>query len=261
MKKIFAILILSFLIFTSCIKKETKESSYDKIINRDILIAGVKTDSKPFGYISNITGEPEGFDVDIAKIIAQDILGSERKIKFVSVDPNTKIEALTSGEVDIVVATMSVTPQRELFVDFSVPYYFAGQTALVPEDSSIYTFADLKDKTTIVVLGTTAEKNIRRIIPTAKIIGYQSYKEAFEAFLNGDGDAISSDNTILAGFLIDHPGYRLLKNKITKEPYAVAFAKPQFEGDDKLKNSINVVINRLHKDGTLNKLKQKWKLK
>lgn len=258
MKKLISLIILSLLIFTSCGKKEEIENSYDKIIKRDILIVGVKEDSKPFGYISEASGEYEGFDIDIARYIAQDMLGSERKIKFVSVTPNTRIEAVTSGEVDMVIATMSITPQREYLIDFTQPYYIAGQTAMVKEDSDIHTFADLKNKTTIVTLGSTSEKNIRGIIPTARIIGYKNYQDAFNAFEQGVGDAISTDNTILSGFLMDHCCYRILKNKISQEPYAIGIKS---EDNKKLKKNLDVIINRMQKDGTIKSLKEKWQLK
>ncbi len=257
MKKIlFPILILVIIFFTGCNKKP-ELTTLDKIIERDILIVGVKNDSKPLGFI-NKSGNYAGFDIDIAKYIAKDLLGSDRKIKYVAVTPNTKIEAITSGEVDMVIAAMSITPQREYFVDFSAPYYIAGQSALVKKDSNIFHFADLKHKKIIVVLGTTAEKNIRRIIPTASLIGYKNYSEAFKAFKAGEGDAISSDNTILSGFLIDNPEYRMLKNRISQEPYAIAIKK---EDNPKLKKNLNIIINRISKDGTIKDLKTKWNIR
>ncbi len=259
MKKILCLLIFSLFIFMGCTKKEV-ESQYDKIIKRDVLIVGVKTDTIPFGFISETTHQPEGFDIDVARYIAQDILGNSRKIKFVSVEAGNKIEAVASGEVDMIIATMSITPQRQLLIDFSKPYYFAGQTALVREDSNIHTFSDLKHKTTIVVLGTTAENNIRRIIPTARIIGYKNYTEAFNSFIQGNADAISTDDTILSGFLINHKGYRILKNKISKEPYAIGLRKPEDGEDDRLKRNVDQIITRMYQDGTLRELKKKWNL-
>ncbi len=258
MKKILCLLILSLLLLTACGKKED-ENAVDKIIKRDLLIVGVKTDSKPFGFISKSTGEHEGFDVDVARYIAKDIIGNERKIEFVEVNPNSRIEAITSGEVDMVIATMSVTPSRQYLIDFSVPYYIAGQTALVKADSDIHTFSDLKKKTTIVVLGTTAEKNIRNIIPTARIVGYKNYKEAFQAFIEGKGDAISTDDTIISGFLMDSDAkkYRILKNRISQEPYAIGMKQDE---DKKLKKTVDIIITRMKKDGTLRALKQKWHL-
>ena len=257
MKKIISLLILSLLLLTGCGKKQ-EISTYDKIVERDYLIVGITTESKPFGFISETTNEPEGFDIDVARYIAKDMLDSERKIEFVSIQPEERIEAITSEKVDMVIATLSITPQRQYFIDFSQPYYIAGQTALVREDSDIHTFSDLKDKTTIIILGTTSEKNIRGIIPTAKIIGYKSYSNAFKAFEEGNGDAISTDNTILSGFLMDHSGYRMLKNKISKEPYGIGIK--QNDEDTKLKRNLDIIINRMQKDGTLKKLKEKWQL-
>ena len=257
MKKLISILILSLLLLTGCGKKQ-EPSTYDKIIERDMLIVGITTESKPFGFISQTTNEPEGFDIDVARYIAKDMLDSERKIKFVSIAPEKRIEAITSEQVDMVIATLSITPQRQYLIDFTQPYYMAGQTALVREDSDIYTFSDLRDKTTIIILGTTAEKNIRGINPTARIIGFKNYNNAFKAFAEGSGDAISTDNTILSGFLMDNEGYRILKNKISKEPYGIGIK--QTENDEKLKNNLNIIINRMHKDGTLKNLKEKWQL-
>ena len=259
MKKLFSLLILFVLLLTSCGKKK-EETSLEKILNRDLLIVGVKTDAKPFGFISETTGEHAGFDIDVARYVAQDLLGSERKIKFVSVTPSTRIEAITSGEVDMVIATMSIVPQRQYLIDFSKPYYIAGQTALVKKDSDVRTFADLGKKTTIVVLGTTAEKNLRRIIPTAKIIGYKTNKEAFRAFEEGVGDAISNDDTILSSFVSNHNEYKMLKNRISREPYAIGFKKSETE-DNELKRLLDIIITRMHKDGTIKELKNKWQLK
>ena len=207
MKKIIlSILIIALIGLTGCTKKKEFVSSYDKIVEKDLLVIGVREDARPFGFIDKDTNERQGFDIDLARIIAKDILDSEKKIEFVPVNVNTRLEAVTSGEVDMVIATMSITPQRQYFVDFTIPYYIAGQTAVVRKDSNINSFFDLKDKRIIIVLGTTAEKNIRKLFPTAKLIGYKTYKDAYEAFKDGEGDAFSTDNTILAG-LIDDEDY------------------------------------------------------
>lgn len=258
MKKILlSIFVLMFIFLTGCASEDKKvETQLEKIIARDVLVVGVKTDSKPFGYINRNTGEVEGFDIDIAKYIAKDMLGSERKIKLVPVTPNTRIEAILSGQVDMVIATMSITPQRQFLIDFTQPYYIAGQTVMVKEDSTIQNFSDLRKKTTIVVLGTTTEQNIRRIIPTARLSGYKNYEEAFKAFKEGKADAFSSDNTILSGFLMDNKGYRILKNKISQEPYAIGIMKN--EEDNSLKKNLDIIIHRMQKDGTIKSLKKKW---
>ena len=257
MKKLICLLILSLIFLTGCGKKLEK-NALEKILDNDVMVVGVKTDSKPFGFISQATGDFEGFDVDVARYIAKDLLGSERKIKFVSIDTGNRIEAITSGQVDMVIATMSITPQRQYLIDFSIPYYIAGQTAMVKEDSDIYSFGDLKRKTIIISLGSTAEKNIRRILPTTRMIGYKSHQEAFQAFKEGKGDALSEDDVILAGYMIDNPGYRLIKTRISREPYAIGIK----QYDDKtLKITLDDIITRMKKDGTIKELKEKWHLK
>jgi len=259
MKKICTLfLLLMFFFTTGCnFDKRSKLNDIQRIKEQGYITVGVKTDSKPFGFINKKTGKNDGFDIDIAKYIAKNILGSEDGVKYVQVTPSSKIEAILSGEVDMVIATMSITPQRQFLVDFSIPYYIAGQTAVVRDASDIHNFSDLRNKVTIIVLGSTAEENIRKILPTAKLYGFKTYTEAFNAFQNGQGDAISTDNTILSGFMMENKGYRMLKIKISQEPYAVAFKKN--EKDDSLKKTINMVLRQLEKDGTLKKLKKKWK--
>lgn len=257
MKKIICLLILSLILLTGCSKKQ-EQNAIEKIIDRGYLIVGVKTDSYPFGFINKETGENDGFDIDIAKYIAAELLGSERKIQYISVTPATRIEAITSGEVDMVIATMSITPQRAYLIDFSKPYYAAGQTALVRKNSKIYTFSDLKHKTTIVLLGSNAERNIRNIIPTARIIGYKNYDDAFNALLNNKGDALSTDDTILSGLIHNNPNYRILKNRISKELYAIGIK--QYD-DKKLKNYVDTTITRMINDGKIKELEIKWGLK
>lgn len=257
MKKIICLFIILLTFLTGCTTKKEK-SVYDQIIEKDKIVVGVKTNIKPFGFIDEETQENKGFDIDIAKYIAKDILGSDTKIKFVKVTSNTRVEAITSKKVDMVIATMSVTPQRAFLVDFSVPYYVAGQTAVVKKDSKIYNYSDLKRKKVIVILGTTAEQNVRRIIPMARIIGFKDYDDAYNALLNDEADALISDDTILADFILKHKNYRLLSSKLSKEPYAIAIRKE--EDNKKLKQALDVIINRMNKEGTLKYLNNKWHL-
>lgn len=241
---------------TSACEKKEEINTLEKITNRDLLIVGVKQDAGPFGHINEL-GEYEGFDIDVAKYIANKLLDSEKKVKFVNVTSNTRIEAITSGEVDMVIATMSNTASRRYLIDFSIPYYTAGQTAVVKEDSAIYSFSDLKDKNTIVVLGSTSEQNLRRIIPTARIVGYNNYKEAFQALKEGKGEALSTDDTIIFGFIHENEGYRALKNRLSSEHYAIGIKQT----DDKhLKEMLDAIINDMQRDGTLRELRKKWNL-
>lgn len=254
-KKIFILIFMLVFLTAGCGKKEKPQDIYRSIINRGKLIVGVQYDAKPFGFIDK-DGQLEGVDVDIAKELANRILGSESRVEFKKVSPSTRIEAITSGEVDMVIATMSITPQRKLIVSFSDPYFIAGQAIAVPIDSDIKTYNDLNNKNVIVVLGTTGEKNLRYFAPSAVIQGYKSYSEAFEAFKKGRADAITTDDSLLMGFVMDNKNFKILPKRLTQEPYGIAFKNS--EDAASLKVNINRMIQDMQSDGTLNAIKKKW---
>lgn len=256
MKKFLLIFLLFCFISAGCSKKEAPSDTYDKILKRGYVIAGIREDAGVFGRV-NKQGENEGFDIDLAGYIAEKFTGSKKNIKFKVLTPAERIEAASSGEADIVIAALSDTLSRRDLIDFSIPYYTAGQTAAVKKDSRIYNFSDLKDKVIIVVLGAASEQNIRRIMPAAKIVGYKSYKEAFDALKKGKGDAVSTDDTILAGFLAENKGYRMLKNRISAEYYSIGIQKTE---DKILKKRLDAVIEEAKQNGYLKSLKEKWKL-
>lgn len=254
--KILSILLICFIFVLSGCGKAKKLNQYEQIIKRDKLIVGVKSDSKPFGFIDVNSLEIVGFDIDIAKRIAKDILGDENKIKLVPVTPENRIETLTSGKADIIVATMSVTKQRQEIIDFSEPYYVAGQSAAVLSNGKIHSYSDLNRKRVLVVLGTTTSLDIKNTIPGSFIVGYKDYNELFDALKNSKGDAAATDDAILAGFVMDNPEYKILNPRLTIEPYAVGLRKGQDSAA--LKYAVNRTIVNMKSDGTISALKQKW---
>lgn len=256
MKKITLILILCLcFLFTGCVQKQDNTSALDKIIKRGKIIIGVKYDTKPFGYMDE-KQQLVGYDIDLAKIIAKEILGDESKVEFKQVTPSSRILALNSGQVDMIIATMTITPQRLEVVDFSLPYYIAGQAILVPQKSDINSMSDLNGKKVIIIFGTTAEKNLRLNAPEAKISGYKTYTDAYSALKNGRADAITSDDTILLGLAIQDKTLKLLPKRYSREPYAVAFRKGAESAT--LEEKVNFVIKDLMTSGELAHLKAKW---
>lgn len=262
MKKSLLILVIVFvsifllgLISILCFKPKTQPTLMENILKRDKIIVGVKYDSKPFGF-KDKNGVLLGFDVDLAKKIAQNILGDENKVEFVEVTPSSRILTLTSGSVDMIIATMSITPHRQNVVNFSIPYYVAGEALMTPVGSDIGGLTDLRDKRVIVVLGTTAEKNIKQLVPSSIIKGYKTDYEAFEALKSGRGDALVNDDTILAGLISNDSNFKILSKRYTQEPYAIAFR--QDEESDSLRININHILEHMQKSGELNRLKNKW---
>ncbi len=252
-------LLIMFLaiILVACVNGDKpRQDIMDKIKQRGYIIAGVKYDARPFGFIDE-DQKLKGFDIDLLKEIAKRILGDKNKIQFMQVTSSTRIPELTSGNIDVVAATMTINAKRKRVIDFSDTYYIAGQTLLVPRDSEIESVNDLSGRTVMVVLGSTSEKNIREMVPDAKILGFRTYTEAFSALKAGRGDALTTDDTIIAGMVSEDPeNFKMLPERFTQEPYGLGFKKGT--ETQSFQNQINKVLQEMKDDGTLEKIRVKW---
>ena len=251
------IVLMSLLIIVvGCNNNQNKETLLEVIKERDYIIAGVKYDAKPFGFI-NRDQELQGFDIDMLKEIAKRLLGDKTKIEFRQVTSATRIQELTSGNIDIAAATMTINDKRKRVIDFSDVYYTAGQTLMVPIGSDIESVNDLSGKTVLVVLGSTSEKNIRNLVPDAKILGFRTYTDAFAALRAGRGDALTTDDTIIAGMISEAPDkFKMLPERFTKERYGMGFKKSDYTKT--FQERVNDILKAMKEDGTLNKIRVKW---
>ena len=174
---------------------EIKESGTVKI--------GVFSDKAPFGYVDD-QGEYQGYDVYYAHRIAED-LGVD--VEFTSLDPASRVEYVATGKVDIVLANFTVTAEREEQVDFALPYMKVALGVVSPDNAVITSVDDLKDKTLIVAKGTTAETYFEKNYPDVKLQKYDAYADAYNALLDGRGDAFSTDNTEVIAWAKSNPGF------------------------------------------------------
>ncbi len=253
-KTIICLLMMSVFVLAGCKKQEEKKDTLSEIKKRGELVVGVKYDSKPFGFVED--GKLQGYDIDIAHLIAKRILGNERLVRFVEVNSSDRISKLNSGEVDMVIATMTINPKRAEVVDFSLPYYYTGQAVMVRKGTAIKTVGDLNNRRVIIVLGTTSENNIRYLAPEVILQGYRTYQDGFQAFLDRRAEAMTSDDSILAGFVMDHPEFMILPQRYSQDGYGIAFRKePQSAS---LKIEVNNAIGELRRKGHLNYLKGQW---
>lgn len=260
MKKIlFLFLSLSILILSGC-TLEPEEKTVDVLKNaqeRGKFMVGVSGESKPFGFIDE-DGNYAGYDIDIAKRIARTILGNEKAIEFVETRSFNALSMVSSGKVDFLIAATTITPQRQITVSFSEPYYTAGQAILVKENSKISTIKDLNRRKVIVRLNSTSEHTPKKFAPAAILIGFKTRKECFAAFKNNEAEAMISDDALLKNFVLENPGYKLLPQRLSVEPYGIA-VKNTDEAKG-IKDAINSVLSQMKSDGSLNELKQKWNI-
>ena len=262
MKKLGIILILTFLVLVGIhflLAPKTNEfyeaDLLDEIKNRGIIKVGINTDSKPFGFVDN-NGNFAGYDVDLARYIAQYLVNNPERLEIIPVTPSNRLLKASTGEVDIVISTVTITPQREQIISFSIPYDIAGQAILVKSNSKITALSDLSEQNVGVIFGTTAEKNMRQLVPNANLHGFRSYKEAYQALKSNKIDAITSDDTILSRFAYDDSNVKLLSKRYSREPYGIAFKK----GDStiRLKESLDFAIEDLQNKNVIPRLRKKW---
>ena len=254
--KIFILpLVLVLLItLTGCAKKQKSSNIYEQVKESKTITWGVKADTRLFGLMSIKTGKIEGFEVDLAKALTKQMLGKNAKADFVTTTANTRIPLLKNGNIDAVLAAMTITSERKKQIDFSEPYFYAGQSLLVKEDSTIKNVQDLNGKTALAVKGTTAVANVKKFAPKAKVLEFDDYGQAFTALKAGQGQAMTTDNGLLAGIATENKGYKLVGGTYTNEPYGIAVNKEQKQ----MKNAINRALNKLKKDGTYNALVKQW---
>ena len=254
---IFAALVAIY-IFILAPEKYEEGDLYDEILQRGKIKVGINTDSKPFGFMDknwNIVG----YDADLARYIAQYILKSPNAVEFHPVTPANRMLKVSTGELDMVIATVTITPQRKEIIDFSNPYDYAGQALLVRSNSKISSIADLAGQNVGVVFGTTAEKNMMSLAPTATIIGFRNYRAAYEALKQGKIDALTSDDTILSTFAFEDKSVKLLPKRYTKEPYGIAIR--QGKSTQRLKENVNFAIADMKQKNVITRLRRKWGLK
>ncbi len=257
MKKIFLVILFLCFIFCGCGKKQPKSDVLSEIYKRDKIIVGVREDAAPFGYRDE-KGNLLGFDIELARTIAKSLLGNETKVEFVPVTASNRIMKLASGEVDMLVAAMSITRQRQQILNFSIPYYIAGQAIMVNSDSKATSLSDFENQRLIIVFGSTSERNLRSNVPGISVLGFKGYDEAYKALKAKQANGMIADDTILLRYIIRDKSVRLLKKRYSKEPYAVVFRKePESE---RLLQQVDYIMDNLKKTGKLDKMLEKWQI-
>ena len=248
-------LMLGFYYFVLRPEKYNEGDLYEQIMQRGKIKIGINTDSKPFGFYDK-EGQVQGYDADLGRYIAQYLLNNPDNAEFISVTPSNRMLKVSTGEVDIVIATMTITPQRQEIIDFSTPYDTAGQALLVKSTSKITSIADLGGQNVGVIWGTTAEKNMLNLAPDANIIGFKSYGDAYNALKAGKINAITSDDTILSRFSLEDNDVKLLPKRYSREPYGIGLRKGK--STDKLKEKINLAISDMKQKNVIARLHKKW---
>jgi putative glutamine transport system substrate-binding protein len=251
-----ALIVLAAFIAAAAVpaRAQTSGSSLDAIKQRGVLKIGVKYDSPPFGSLDPKTNQVVGFDIDVGRALAKQILGDASKVQWVQVTSANRIPLLQNGDIDMFIATATITPARLQQIDFSNVYYVAGESLLVKKSSPIKSYKDLGGKSVCTTAGSTEDTEIRKLAPTANVQTFDSYADCFQALKNGRIDAMTTDNTILVGYQAQDPAdLALVGGLLSFEPYGIGIAK----GNDSLLKAVNAGLAVLFKSD-YNKINQTW---
>ena len=218
-----------------------KARTVQEIKDSGVIRIGVFTDKAPFGYVDE-NGKNQGYDVYFTDRLAKD-LGV--KVEYISLDPASRVEYAETAKADIVAANFTVTPERAEKVDFSLPYMKVSLGVVSPDGAVIKSVEELKDKTLIVSKGTTAEYYFSKNHPEIKLQKYDAYADAYNALLDGRGDAFSTDNTEVLAWAKANPGFTVGIDSLGDvDTIAVAVQK----GNKDLLDWINNEIKELGKE-------------
>ncbi len=235
-------------------KKEAAEGGSDSGSGEKAqIVFGTNAEFPPFEYVGGqgVIDQYDGIDMAIAKQIGDD-LGKEATINNMEFD--SLLLALENGQVDAVIAGMTVTDERKESVDFSVPYYTATQVMIVKEDSTIAKAADMADKKIVVIQGYTGETVVQDLG-----YKYESFKKGSEAIMelsNGKCDVVVIDSATAEKYVKDNAGLKIVEDTdaFGSEEYAIAVKK----GNTELLNQINTSIQKMLDDGTISDLSAKY---
>lgn len=226
----------------------------EEIRARGRLIVGLDTGSNLMSFRDPATGTVTGFDVDIAREIARDLFGDPDRLDIRILTSARREQALESGKVDIVVKTMSITCARREHVAFSTRYLEAEQRILVVKNSGITGIEDLADKRICVARGTTSLTRIQNLLPNATVVTVPMWSDCLVVLQQRQVDAVSTDDTILAGLASQDPYLEIVGDGIGVEPYGIGITK----GRDDLVRFVNGTLERIRRDGTWQRLYDRW---
>jgi polar amino acid transport system substrate-binding protein len=220
---------------------------------KGVLVVGCKDSLPPFGYIDEKSRQIVGYDIDFVNAIAKKM---GVRIELKPVTSASRMPQLQEGHIDIIAATMTKNADRAKVIDFSHTYFFTGQK-FITKKGTVKSLKDLEGKKIGTAKGSTSEQNVKKAIPSATVLSFDDYPQAFLALQQGKVSAVTTDEAILAGILAKAPNkaqYEIPRLQISDEPYGLGMRK----GDTNLVRFVNKTIVDMEKSGEAARIFEKW---
>ena len=230
-------------------------STMAKIQQRGRLIAGVSSDTFLLGSRDPFNGRIEGFDIDLVRALAKAIFGNENAYELRVITAAQRIPSLQNGTVDVVARNMTINCTRWEQIAFSSEYYRSGQKILVRRGSKVTTIQGLAGQRVCAPNGTSSIDNLKKLSPKAVAVGADNHTGCLVLFQQGDVDAITGDDTVLAGLAAQDP-YAIVPDSaaFTEEPYGLGFNARQVD----LVRFANARLAEMRENGEWKAIYDRW---
>ncbi len=220
---------------------------------RGTLIVGVREDYPPLGYLDR-NGKHTGFEVDLARYLARQLLGTKGKLQLVPVQAGNRLTFLVSDLVDMLIAAVTDNGDRTSVYAFSDPYFTSGSLLLVPRGSPIKDILHVKGKKVAVIGGSVQQEGLEPVVPEAAQVQFSSVSEAIAALRAGRVDAFAEDDVLVLALARQYPDLVAVGKPFQPHPLAVAMRK----GDGDIVAWVNEQLRKAKADGTYDRLWNKY---
>jgi ABC-type amino acid transport substrate-binding protein len=221
---------------------------------RGRLIAGVRTDFPPFGFVDK-KGLKEGIDIDIARVLAKELFGKEEAVEFVVVTEANGAGFLINKKIDVLLGGQIIRESPEGGINYSVPYFQSGYLILVRDDSMLGRYQDLAGKNVAIIRGSTADTAIRELVPQANRIAFSDYSTALQALKERRVDALVDTSVMVIHLERRDPK---LKTAGYQTFGSVLYGLGVRRGDKEWLNFLNATLTKIKETGQYEKLLEKW---
>ena len=228
--------------------------TFQDVKKRGKLIAGVRRDSPPFGFVDR-DGVHKGFDIDLAKTFARELFGKEEALELVDVTPANRIPFLKKGKVDVLIANMTITDSRKKVIDFSNPYFLSGHLILVRKDSNVTRYQDLAGKKIATLRKSIGYTAVKKLVPSAELVQFEKNPDAIKALKEGRVDAFVQDYLVIYDLQNQNRDLKIAGlPPFVSAPFGIGVRK----GDLEWLNFVNATLKKIKESGEYRHLLEKW---
>ncbi|MGY4646185.1 glutamate ABC transporter substrate-binding protein [Cellulomonas sp. URHB0016] len=228
-------------------------STMDTIVKRGSLVVGVSADTLRMGSRNPLSGQIEGFDIDVLHEVSRALFGDPNRLQFRVITSGQRLDVLKDGQVDLVARTFTMNCDRWQSIAFSAEYLRAGQKVLVTRDSTATGIEDLGGSKVCAPKGTTTLDRLAQY-PDLTAVAADTHTACLVLFQQGKVDAITGDDTVLAGFVAQDPYAKVVGDAFSAEPYGIGVPA----GNVDMVRFVNAVLDQAKTDGTWTALYDRW---